>query len=376
MPPQQQQSGSDENGPLWLAGLALVSILAIWFTMHDWLTLIYLKLKWAELLLFNPFTHHFQILSAQLSTLTLAQAKTLPLSSTLDVGAQVGKILRYPLLVILAIFVLKLYFGSAAVQFRSTYDMQKLASEEVVNWPQISPTLSLDLVDTPLDEGPWAFSLNPMLFAKKYNLLVIQQELSGEEQLSSAVKVKVSLKRLEAKQVFLMQLGNYWQGPEKLPMYTRALLAMFMAKAHGDAKAVTALSSQIAVSAAKTQGKNINYNGVDQLLEKYFNEKDVQRVIRKHAFVYTVMASMLEFARRDGVYASSDFLWLKPIDRRLWYTLNCAGRKTPFSEVAGIFAHREAEKLYNKPLFMPMVDEAVDALESALADILFKPEEQ
>ena len=87
------------------------------------------------------------------------------------------------------------------------------------------------------------------------------------------------------------------------------------------------------------------------------------------------MASMLELARTDGVLASAEFLWLKPLDRNLWYMLNCVGRQTPFPEISGPFAHWIVEKRLRRPLKVPMVAEAVDALDVALSDIIYNPEE-
>ena len=57
-----------------------------------------------------------------------------------------------------------------------------------------------------------------------------------------------------------------------------------------------------------------------------------------------LIASLLEMARIDGVLASAEFLWLKPVDRRMWYMLNCVGRQTAVAEIAGLFAHWQAEK--------------------------------
>jgi intracellular multiplication protein IcmP len=102
----------------------------------------------------------------------------------------------------------------------------------------------------------------------------------------------------------------------------------------------------------------------------------VKKITDGHAYILTVMASMLTLARLDGVQASADFLWLKPIDRRLWYILNTVGRQTPFVEVAGIFAHWVAEKELERKLLIPMVEEATNALELALQDIIYKPDEQ
>ncbi len=376
MPPPQQQQGSDENAALWMSVLAIVTLVIIWFTLHEWIAYFFLKLKLLEINFLSIFTHKFQPLAAQLQALTPEDAKNIQINQLSKIGMAVGNVLRYPLIVLLVLAAGLLYFGNVSARYRSTYTMQRLAMEEKMDWPQIQPVLSLNLIDTPLDQGPWSMALNPMMYAKAHNLLLVEKETPTEHQLTSAIKVKVTVKRLEAKQTFLMQLGNYWHNLNTLPLHTRTLFAMFAAKAHGDKDSVTKLNNQIAVSAAQSQYKQINYEGLDALLAKHANEKDVQKVVVRHAFVYTVMASMLEFARLDGVYASADFLWLKPIDRRLWYTLNCVGRKTPYVEVAGIFAHRNAELVYNKPLYVPMVDEAVDALEIAINEILFKPNEE
>ena len=87
------------------------------------------------------------------------------------------------------------------------------------------------------------------------------------------------------------------------------------------------------------------------------------------------MASLLAAARDDGVVPSSEFLWLKPIDRRLWYMLNCIGRQTPYAEVGGPFAHWKAEKAMGRPSLIPMIDEAIKALEVAIKEIKLSPKE-
>src|SRR4029079_9643029 len=114
---------------------------------------------------------------------------------------------------------------------------------------------------------------------------------------------------------------------------------------------------------------SLDYSGVDELLKKHINSKDVQTILKSHAYVMTVMASMLEKARDDGVQASADFLWLKPRDRRLWYMMNTVGRQTPFIEVAGVYAHWIAEKEAGKRILVPMVEEASKALEIALKEV-------
>ena len=72
---------------------------------------------------------------------------------------------------------------------------------------------------------------------------------------------------------------------------------------------------------------------------------------------------------------SSEFLWLKTVDRRLWYMLNCIGRQTPYAEVGGPFAHWRAEQAMGRRSLVPMIDEAIRALEIAIKEIKLSPKE-
>jgi intracellular multiplication protein IcmP len=55
--------------------------------------------------------------------------------------------------------------------------------------------------------------------------------------------------------------------------------------------------------------------------------------------------------------------------------LNSIGRQTAFTEIAGPFAHWLAERRLERKLSVPMVDEAVNALDTALKDVLYVPDE-
>ena len=47
---------------------------------------------------------------------------------------------------------------------------ESLVDQEYIHWPQISPVKKLDLVKMSIKEGPWAMALQPLEFAKKYQL--------------------------------------------------------------------------------------------------------------------------------------------------------------------------------------------------------------
>ena len=78
------------------------------------------------------------------------------------------------------------------------------------------------------------------------------------------------------------------------------------------------------------------------------------------------MMSMLEYARRNGVLPSSEFFWLRPVDRKLWYVLNNVGRNVAWTEVAGIYGHWLAEKVNEGPIMRPYVQKAIEAMAESL----------
>lgn len=207
-------------------------------------------------------------------------------------------------------------------------------------------------------------ALTPMQFCKKHKLL---KEKTGDDG-RPAVDVIAG----KASQVFVTQLGPFWTHVTALPPYARALFAAFAACGNHDRDPAFEVLNKISHSA---ESGKLDFTGADALLSKHVNSKLVAKVTQRHAYVLSVFASMFELARTDGVFASSEFLWLKPLDRKLWYMLNTVGRQTPVPEAAGPFAHWQAEKRWGGPMRTPMIESAVKGLEIALSEILYEPEE-
>ena len=242
--------------------------------------------------------------------------------------------------------------------------MNKLRTLQNSVYPQYSPILNKNLIDTDIDEGHWRMSEQPMFFCKKYGLL---------EEYPKDGRPAVKLIRQAAAEQFAVQMGPIWDSRvDTQPPYIQALFAAFAAKAERDSKACSKLLKQISQSSLST---NLDFTGTRELLRQHISSKIVGRAAGPHAYVITMMASMLEVARTDGVLATAEFLWLKAVDRRLWYMLNSVGRKTAFPEVGGPFAHWQVEKRLRRPLKVPMVETAVDAMEEAIAEVIYKPDE-
>lgn len=260
-----------------------------------------------------------------------------------------------------------LFTHSITGRFKDKYSMEKFRELESTNWPAICTSLGKNYAKTDLDTGDFAMSMQPMKFAKKYNLLDVEQ-IEG--------KTVATVNRERAFVVFSTQMGPPWEGDLKhMPSHILALFAIFAAKAEHDTKSSAKLLAQL--SRSSTRGnKKLDFSGVNEVLFKHIGSMKIARAVGPHAFLYPAMASLLELAREDGVLASAEFLWLKLIDRPLWYMLNSVGRKTAFPEISGPYAHWVVEKRLRRPLKTPMVEEAINALESGVGEFIYKKDDE
>jgi len=380
MPPQQQ--GSQDPGSsdfVWLSIIAVVGIFLAWYFGNKYIANFIYNMRFYEiqaiqyslqgwnLLAIKIHLPFLQVQANDLQSLAAAIQRK-KLDSTFDtvqvVSTQVGNYLRLVVAPLLAIFAVIIYTTNIQLKLKTVFDMKRMKLAEKHDWPQITPILKLNLVKEDIDKGPWAMAMTPMQFCKKYKLL--------KEKTDDRGKPAVDLIADKAYQVFVTQLGPLWTHVLALPPHAKALFAALAACGNHDREAAFEVLNNISRS---SESKNLDFTGADQLLAKHFNTKLVIRVLQRHAYVTTIFLSMLELARTDGVLATSEFLWLKPLDRKLWYVLNTVGRYTAVPEASGPYAHWLAERKWGGALRTPMMEEAVKAMESALADILYEPEE-
>lgn len=268
---------------------------------------------------------------------------------------QISRDLRWfmflPLGTLFGFYAYRVWAKNPARGLRRKMDREMLVKSEVRLWPWIAPVQSLDLVAIPVDEGKWAMARMPVDFAKRYRLL------SGP-----------NVHEVRTEKFFASQLGKLWEGPEKLPTHMRALFACFIAQACRDKDG--ARDGLRALALSMSTGKP-DYSFVDALIKKHIGDQRVTVVFEQHAYVITVMCAALEQARKNGVLPPAYFLWLRPMNRPVWYALNNVGRRTPFCETAGVHAHYLAEKVARHRLERPYVTEAVKALGRALREYKF-----
>ncbi|ANN94647.1 TPA: type IVB secretion system coupling complex protein DotM/IcmP [Legionella pneumophila] len=368
MAQQQQQSGSDNSmAPVWIIILLFITAYFVWALAHQYIVSFVFTINIWQARLVNLFLNN-QLLANQIYLMQTLDPNTVNWDQMVTVMRAVGDYMRYPVICILVVLAFVLYNSNVTLKYRKTYDMKSLRAQEQFNWPAIMPIVKEDLVSQDVNKGPWAMALTPMEFARKYNLLrkddaLLDNPVPGEE-------MTAGIRRGDAKRVFTMQLGPYWDGFERCSPQAYALSAVFIARMNRDRDAANNILKVL--DKTFVDGKP-DFSVARPVMKKYQNSELVQEVVAKHAYVLTVIASLLEAAREDGVVPSSEFLWLKPVDRRLWYMLNCVGRQTPYSEVAGPFAHWKAEKEMGRRSLVPMIDEAIRALEIAVKEVRLTP---
>ena len=369
MAQQQQQSSDNSMAPVWIMVLVLVAGYAIWTAGHRYIVSIIFFINIFQAQLINFFLPEAS-LSNQIYVMQTIDPASVSWNQLVDITRGIGNYMRYPVIVIMVFLAGYLYKSNIILKYRRAHDMRTLRSQEQYNWPAIMPVVKQDLVSVDINTGPWAMALTPMEFARKYQLLrkddvLLDNPVPGQE-------MTAGIRRGDAKRVFTLQLGPSWDGFDRCPPHARALAAVFMARMNRDRGASVHILE--ALDKGAVNGRP-DFGVGNSILKKYQNTEMVQQIVSKHAYLLTVLASLLEASRDDGVVPSAEFLWLKVVDRRLWYMLNCIGRQTPFSEVSGPFAHWRAEQAMRRRSLVPMIDEAIKALEIAVKEVKLSPKE-
>lgn len=368
-----EQGDQNSYALLWIIAAVFVIMGVVWHFWSDKLKIAFVAIKKYETIAISYFIDNPNV---DIALRGLSQAQIDPNKLTLEyasiISTFIGGYLMYPIIAMLVIMAIVMFKGHATMRFTKAYNMDTLVQQEKDNWPQIYPVANLNLIEEDNLKGPWAMSMNPMQFARHEKLLQVEMVADRKAAWKAEGIAKATLIKDVATQVFSAQLGPLWTNVESLPPHTKALYAAFLARTEHDTDACRAYLQKLARSSAKG---TIDYSDTEELLKKYGKSKAAAMCQKKHAYVSTVMASMLLLARTDGVLASADFLWVKPLDRKLWYMLNCVGRQVAVPEISGIFAHWLAEKEMGRPLTVPMVHEAVMALELALNNMVYIPEE-
>jgi hypothetical protein len=234
------------------------------------------------------------------------------------------------------------------------------------------------------DSGNWRIARSPLQFAAEHGFLldgggaVFTSEQILRHGLGHADMPAYGHARLdEAKALAALveQLGPAFGGFASLSPGRRALAAAFLAYAGGDKKECVSILNDVSRSYTEKDGmpacpvltQDDFINRLAAVWEKHKGIMAEQLPARHTAFELVWFMALLTRARKKGVLASSQFLWLRPLDRPLWYALNQCGGRAAWAEGFAAWAHYAAEEKAGMPLAEPHLVQAVTALREALA---------
>lgn len=266
---------------------------------------------------------------------------------------------------LLVFFVYYLYKNSTKREFRRLFDVDSLIRDQADLWPQIKPMIEVfpHKIDN-LDEGPWAMGMQPKHFAEKHNLIEHSENRMGEK--------KMTLKEPETIKIFREQLGKEWTNTDDLTQDERFILGILILKANRKGKEADKLIDLIgyAYTSEKKYSKSqlkgfmdVALKTTDEAIQRFKKSEVLETAVAQHYYVKTVLPRMLEFARNDGVLATSAIVWLKIRNRELYYMLNNVGRNSAWIEIAGIWHHYNYEKAIERKIPSPNISGAVASLD-------------
>lgn len=100
------------------------------------------------------------------------------------------------------------------------------------------------------------------------------------------------------------------------------------------------------------------------LYSKYRMNDMARKLFAIHHWEFTYLFSLFLKAKMSGKSTHTDFIWLKPLDRILFYALNTVGRATPHSEAASVFAIFDYEVKCARQNRLPLRIRADGAMEA------------
>lgn len=169
------------------------------------------------------------------------------------------------------------------------------------------------------------------------------------------------------------KMGSTWTGFKSLNNYEKGLVAALILHydfQQGLGQEILLFLNAIFDANYPDKDRFEQVLGGDRWLQgkirKSFNSEAGRKLESKsliHGWKSTALVTILRRARLEGgVLPTANFLWLKLIDRTLWYTLNNAGNAVSSIESAGVHAHFRAEIQSNIPLLRKNVFQASRSL--------------
>lgn len=292
-------------------------------------------------------------------------------SRSMDVIAMAALMpLRYAFSAILVVLAFWAYSFGPKCLYRMTLSLDRLIKRQAPNFPIISPFVSFNPSNqpprppgspVPAELPPFAEALGPEEWLAYYDIPAPDGKVDTDA----------------AARAFMKQLGAPWRGPMHLAPYRQVLLAAFCLKAVRKRRESDLMLGTLAQCWSNDRGLKLNAALLREA-RKILRDRDLTGAIlskcNQHAYENTALIRALLTAREEGgVLAPAQFLWLRAYDRTLWYPLNNLGRQAYHMEALGALCHYKSEKLAQRPIPRPKVEDAVKSISEYMTSTNARP---
>ena len=280
--------------------------------------------------------------------------------------------LRIPLVVLCGLGALWCITLGPNTQFRKRMGLEQLIERQSHVFPVISPFVQFNPATqpprppgspVPAELPPFAEALGPEEWLAYNSIQIPDGKIDTESTLRA----------------FRRQLGKPWRGVKGLDNHKKILLAAFCLKAARKRDQGDAMLGRLAKCWSFKGGLRLNRDSKllreanNVLRDKNLAGKTLSQCNR-HAYETTALLRALQFAREEGgVLSPGQFVWLRAYDRTLWYPLNNMGRQSYHMEALGAMSHFKAEKLTQRPIPVPKLQNALIAIQEYMNSTIARP---
>lgn len=366
--------------------IAVLFVLPAWYASRaGYINGSLLALAKAQILAFTAFSDEAQ---QALGLMAQADPAALSWDQTMNVLRYSGKWIRWPYVVVLAALgVAAIFVGRTAGLIRRL-NMDSLLAHNAESFACLRPIVGRGkylLSRESYDNGPWRVARTPVQFALEHGLLLDKdgQAFTAEQALRRGLPHAdlpayghAYVDEEKTATVLQEQLDRKFSGFESMSLERKALASAFLAYAEGDKYDCMNLLDTMSASYVEHEKqapccpvlKNDAFQ--EQVVRLWNAHKHVldEPFLKRHAaFELPLFMAILTLARKKGVLASSQFLWLRPLDRSLWYALNQCGGRAAWAEGFAAWAHYAAEEKAGASLPEARTAHAVQRLKDTLA---------
>jgi hypothetical protein len=361
-------------------------------------------------LLILPLSHKEQ--ARALNTI-LKRKNALPSWTELRVIHHYLGLTYWPLVALITLFILvRVNRTDVVLNYSNKHTLAQLLKISSKHYPCMVPVLKVGRIDLkPRFYGEWRLAETPIQFILERSLLLdpkavpyriwdLLNKKTGLPKLEQIGKGENNkLDKAKLAELIVNQLGPTFKGdPRELPFYQKALAAALIAHRLKEFETSTTIFNQLALSWNPKTHK-VKSVEADRFLDRFYRQEgssvfpqkmqlpDVRSLWDPYGltprlslvldnsrlnapgrvfFLRVWFMELLRLAQIWGGVASSQWLWLKPSDRTLFYSLNQVGSPTAWIEAIGPYSHISNEVCHKIPKSEPMINNALKSVEQLL----------